>query len=97
MALPRPLNSGPGINEIVVKGAQGAGNADGSSLGTREALIHAFLSMTHAEFKKAKILTEIESAFEDALNGFEKSRPWLKKPWRSSKLERERLNKKFSP
>ena len=85
MALPRRLNSGARLSEII------------SSLGTREAVIDAFLSMTHAEFKKAKILTEIESAFEDALNGFEKSRPWLEKRWKSSKLERERLIKEFSP
>lgn len=84
MALPTLLNSAARIEEII------------SSLGTREALIHAFLSMTYAEFKKAKILAEIELAFEDALNGFEKSRPWLDKPWRSSKLDRERLIKKFS-
>jgi hypothetical protein len=94
MALPQLLNSGPGINEITVKRN---GKTNEESLGTREALIHAFLAMTHPELKKAKILTEIESAFEDALNGFEKSRPWLEKPWRSSKLERERLIKEFSP
>jgi pimeloyl-ACP methyl ester carboxylesterase len=85
MALPRLLNSGARISEII------------SSLGTREALIDAFLSMTHAEFKEAKILTEIESAFEDALNGFEKSRPWKKKSGRSSRLGRERLIKEFRP
>jgi hypothetical protein len=85
MALPQLLNSAAAIDEII------------SSLGTREALIHAFLSMTHAEFKEAKILAEIESAFEDALNGFEKSRPWKKKSGRSSRLGRERLIKEFSP
>jgi len=66
-------------------------------LGTRESVIDAFLSMRHVDFKKAKILTEIESAFEDALNGFEKSRPWLEKRWKSSKLERERMIKEFAP
>lgn len=85
MALPSVLNSSATIEQII------------SSLGTREALIDAFLSMTHAEFKKAKILTELESAFEDALNGFEKSRPGLQKSWRSSKAEQERLIKEFSP
>jgi pimeloyl-ACP methyl ester carboxylesterase len=85
MALPRLLNSATTIDEII------------SSLNTREALIDAFLSMTHPEFRKVRILTEIESAFEDALNGFKKSRPWRQKSWRSSKAQQDRLIKTFSP
>ena len=85
MALPRLLNSATTIDEII------------SSLNTREALIDAFLSMTHPEFRKARILTEIESAFEDALNGFKKSRPWRPKSWRSSKAQQDRLIKTFFP
>jgi hypothetical protein len=94
MALPHLLISGPGINEIPI---QRDGKTNNDSLDTREALIHAFLAMTHAEFKKAKILTEIESAFKDALNGFKKSRPWYRKPGMPSKLGKERLIKEFRP
>jgi pimeloyl-ACP methyl ester carboxylesterase len=95
MALPQPLlNSGAGINEIAI---QRNGKTNMESLGTREGLIHAFLAMTYPEFKKAKILTEIKSAFEDALHGFKKSRPRPKKPGMPSKLEQERLIIEFWP
>jgi pimeloyl-ACP methyl ester carboxylesterase len=95
MALPHPLlNSGAGINAITI---ERNGKSNEESLGTREALIHAFLAKTYVEFKETKILIEIDAAFGDALNGFEKSRPWNKKSGRPSKLGQERLIKQFRP
>lgn len=95
MALPHPLlNSGAEINAITI---ERDGKSNEESLGTREALIHAFLAKTYVEFKKTKILTEIDAAFEDALNGFDKSRPWKQKSGRSLKRGQERFIQQFRP